>query len=135
MEIIRAQLRPGGTTATTLYQLGAAAHDRQYCTGPRAAGHVRVCNTTSAAATFRICIDPTGDTFDEETAQAWDVQVRPGDAVCVDVPAIERLPCRIGVRTSIASALTFTYIAPPPTTPLPLGAGWPVRGGGGGCNG
>ena len=95
------QLRPANTTAASIYSPAANV------TG--VIKTVVVCNTSAAAATFRIFHDDNGTTYDESTALFWDVNVNPGQTVDFDTFApMNDSTGNFAVRTGTASALTFT---------------------------
>lgn len=96
------QLRPANTTAASVYS-PAAATETQITT-------VVVCNTSGAAATFRIFQDDNGTTYDETTALYWDVTIAANDSVTfTDLKLfMNDSTGNLGVRTSVADALTFT---------------------------
>jgi hypothetical protein len=61
------QLRPADTTAAAIYTKAQDSKvwlDKMY-----------VCNTTGSTATFKLCIDEDGSTYDETTALYWNVDV------------------------------------------------------------
>jgi len=102
------RLRPANTTAAAL--VTASANMR----GVRLAVlRLVVCNTSGAAATFRIFHDDAGATYDETTALYYDCPIGPGQTVeIVTYSPSGGLSLKpggsIGVRTSVDSALTFT---------------------------
>lgn len=103
-----AQARPANTTAATL--ITAPANMR----GVRLSIlRLVVCNTSGAAATFRIFHDDDGTTYDESTALHYDTPIGPGDTVHLlaysPSAGVSLKPGgSLGVRTSVNSALTFS---------------------------
>lgn len=79
---------------------------------------INICNTSGAAATFRLCHDVGGTTYDESNALWWDNNVNnqitdfwdtrgPGGGWHLDVGD------SFGFRSSVASALTLTLYGVP----------------------
>lgn len=97
------QLRPADTNAATLY---AASKVKGIVTD------VEICNTSGEFAECRIFHDDDGTTFDQTTALCWDEDVLPGASVNVSLAGGRGLPVSnggaVGVRSSVANALTFT---------------------------
>ena len=96
------QLRPANTTAATIY---SPATDTQTIIKS-----IVVCNTTAITAYCRIFVDDDGTTYDETTAQAWDVPVVPSVApLTIEVNiCMNDSTGNLAVRTDTANALTFT---------------------------
>lgn len=68
-----------------------------------------ICNTTSAPASYRLFFDADGVTYDETTALLWDIDVPAGKADLIETEiALNSENASIGVRSSVADALTFT---------------------------
>lgn len=74
---------------------------------------VVVCNTTGTAATFRLCHDQGGETYDESNALYWDKNVPANDSIEIKAEAqgsglqMEGTD-GLGIRSGTISALTFT---------------------------
>jgi len=95
------QLRPANTTAASLYSPGAGV--------TAIVKSVWICNTTASPVTFRIFADDDGTTYDETTALFWDVTVEGNTTIELDTfMALNDATGNLAVRTSVASALTFT---------------------------
>lgn len=95
------QLRPSSTTAVSLY---SPAADITWV-----AKALFVCNTSTAVATFRVFHDEDGTTYDETTALFWDVSISSNETRSVtSLLAGFTNAGNVGVRTSVANALTFT---------------------------
>ena len=95
------QLRPANTTAASLYSpaVGVTAIVKA----------LYVTNTSLVVATFRICVDDNGSTFDESTALFWDVTLNANTTLeLYTFIAMNDSAGNIGVRTDTANALTFT---------------------------
>lgn len=74
---------------------------------------ILVCNTSGAAATCRIFHDDDGTTFDQTTALLYDVSIPAGETLSISSDGENSgiavsVGGSIGVRSSVASALTFT---------------------------
>ena len=96
-----AQSRPSGTTAENLF----TATDKTDIT------RIVICNTTGATAKYSIYHDDDGSTFDESTALYFEVDLAANSSIeLADFVRYLTLPkdAQIGVKTSVASALTFT---------------------------
>lgn len=95
------QLRPADANPASLYTPATGKKGRVTM--------VNVANTSAAAATYRLFADDDGAVFDESTALFWDVELGAGKAhvICVDW-GMDDSGGNIGVRSSVASALTFT---------------------------
>lgn len=95
------QLRPANTTAASLYSPGAST--------TTIIKTISICNTSGAAATFRIFVDDNGTTYDETTAVFWDIAIAADETVQLDVfYAMNDATGNLAVRTSVNNALTFT---------------------------
>jgi len=70
---------------------------------------VRVVNTSASARTFRIFHHRQGTTYDTTTALYYDETILPNRTRTLGVPALQVAGESIGVRTSAANDLTFTY--------------------------
>lgn len=96
------QLRPANTTAASLYS-PASSIETQITS-------ITICNTTAALALFRLFIDDNGTTYDEESAMYFDITVAANDTITLtDLKwLMNDSTGNLAVRTSVASALTFT---------------------------
>lgn len=100
-----AQVRPANTTAATAFTAA---------TGLRTAiTTVVICNTSGAACTARVFHDDDGSTYDQTTALLYDVPLAAGETILfesgVAADGFTLMPTgTIGVRTSVASAITFS---------------------------
>lgn len=100
-EKLLGQARPGSTTAATLYSRPAST--------TVIIKTIVVANTTAAPETFRIFHDDDGTTYDQSNALFYDVAIAANTTTQVDIfMAMATASGTIGVRTSTASALTFT---------------------------
>ena len=94
------QLRPANTTAASLYSPSS---------GNTIIKSVVICNTSGAAATFRIFVDDDGTTYDETTALYWDTDIAVDTTVQIDTFwSMNNSSGNLAVRTDTANALTFT---------------------------
>ena len=97
------QNRPSATTNATLFtaQIGVEIT------------RIIVVNTSGGAATFRLFHDVGGSTYDESNALRWDVSLAAGEFAEI-IGSSEGAGLQlevgdtIGIRTSVANALTFT---------------------------
>ena len=95
------QLRPANTTAASLYSPGASTQ--------AIIKNIVVCNQTANNETFRIFHDDNGTTYDETTALFFDVAIVANTTVSIDSAVLMNDSTgNLAVRTSTASALTFT---------------------------
>lgn len=103
-----AQSRPANTTAATLIAAPTAARGIRL-----SVTRLVVCNTSGAAATFRVFHDDDGTTYDQTTALFYDCPIGAGETIEV----LAHSPSggygvkpggALGVRTSVNSALTFS---------------------------
>jgi hypothetical protein len=95
------QLRPADTTAATLY---TKAQDSKVWLD-----QLFICNTTGSPATYRVCIDEDGSTYDETTALYWDVDLATKVSIVIDLKAyLDTASGSVGVRSGTSDALTFT---------------------------
>ena len=109
MTILNAQgsrlavIRPGNTTAATAFTASVNTEITR----------IFVCNTSGATRTFRIFHGASGDSFDEENALFWDVEVAadttyevfadsPNSGIMLSTGDI------VGVRSDSADGLTFS---------------------------
>lgn len=98
-----AQVRPANTTAATAFT----------ATIKTEVTSIIVSNTSGATAKCRIFHDDDGSTYDETTSLYWDVTVN-ADSTFEISAGVDGAGFTIGengtlgVRTSVASALTFT---------------------------
>lgn len=97
------QIRPGDTANATLYtaQIGVEVT------------RIVVCNTSGAIATFRLFHDQGGTTYDQSNALFYDKDVPISDSVEIKAESQGagfqmEIGDSIGVRSSVADALTFT---------------------------
>jgi hypothetical protein len=110
MRTQKAQLLPADTNNATLYQVGTRASGA-HGQGPTGEGVVRVCNLGSSALTCRIFHNWGGTTFGDAQALYDDVTVLGNETRPFAVAALRHEGEAIGVRSSSASGLTFTYEA------------------------
>lgn len=102
------QVRPANTTAAAGFTAPTGV------TGVRfSITRINICNTSGAAATYRLFHDDDGTTFDETTALAWDEPipangVRIWEAQSPSSGISLKSGGSLGVRTSVNSALTFS---------------------------
>jgi len=95
------QSRPSGTTAASIYSPGANVETT--------ITSIIVCNTSGAAATYRIFHDHNGTTYDQTTALFYDIAIAADTTHILDVfIAADDENGNLAVRTSVANALTFT---------------------------
>ena len=95
------QLRPANTTAASLYSPGVST--------TTIIKTITVVNTGGVNAKYRIFVDDDGSTFDESTALFWDTELISGETDAIDLFfAMNNSSGNLGVRTSVANALTFT---------------------------
>ncbi len=95
------QLRPANTTAASLYSPAAST--------TAIIKTIVICNTSGAAATFRIFQDDNGTTYDETTALFWDHTIAADTTIQADVfLAMNNSSGNLAVRTGVGNALTFT---------------------------
>ncbi len=68
-----------------------------------------LCNTSGAAATFRLFLDDDGTTYDESTALGWDVDLDGGSMVELDTfMPMNNANGNFAYRSSVANAITIT---------------------------
>jgi len=68
-----------------------------------------IANTTGTAATYRICHDEAGTTFDATTALAWDVSLPANTTVTLSLGICSNTSgAKISVQNGTGNALTFT---------------------------
>lgn len=100
-----AQTRPANTTAATAYTKPASAS--VIITGGF------VCNQSGAPASFRLFFHNSGTTYDQTTALYYDISIPANDTFQFDFKNnplyLNTASGTIGVRTSVADALTFTF--------------------------
>lgn len=95
------QARPADLNAASLYSPGAGV--------TAIISSILVANTSGADATFRVFVDDDGTTYDETTALYWDITVPADQTYPIDAfIAMNDANGNLAVRTSVASALTFT---------------------------
>jgi hypothetical protein len=69
---------------------------------------ITVCNTTASAATYRVFARITGASAAEGNALAYDVAIAANDTVALTLGCTLAATDVLTVRSSVASALTFT---------------------------
>lgn len=95
------QSRPANTTAASLYSPADGVQ-----TTVRT---IVVCNTSSAAADYRIFHDDDGTTYDETTALFWDITLPANTTESIELNIEMADPDgNLAIRTDTANALTFT---------------------------
>lgn len=95
------QLRPANTTAASLYSPGASTE--------AVIQTIIVCNTSGAAATYRIFVDDDGTTYDQTTALYYDIPLAADATDNIEVKiAMNDTNGNLAVRTSVNNAITFT---------------------------
>ncbi len=95
------QLRPGDTTAASLYSPGAST------TG--IVSSVVISNVGTVSANYRLFVDDNGTTYDETSSLAWDVSLPANTTdVWTEKITMNDATGNLAVRTDIASALNFT---------------------------
>lgn len=95
------QRPPTGGTAVSLYSPPASTIG--------VIKSIQICNTSGAAATFRIFVDDDGTTYDETTAQFYDIQVAGGEAITLNVYwPMNNVAGNIAVESDTNNAFTFT---------------------------
>lgn len=96
------QSRPSDTNFATVYSRPASTESivRQ----------ITVANTTTGVATFRMCVDDDGNTYNESNAHYWDVSIDANTTVTFTnlFIAMNTASGTIGFRTNTASALTIS---------------------------
>lgn len=99
-----AQLRPGGTTAVTLFTADVLTEITRLI----------ACNTTGSPVACRIFHDDDGTTYDQGSALYYDKVIPANDSLDLAAGGHENGGLHvdaggsIGVRTATSSALTFT---------------------------
>lgn len=96
------QLRPSGTTATSIYSPAAST--------TAIIKNIVICNTSSTSAKFSIYLDDDGSTYSENTALSFEQSIPAKTTV---VPFEGFFPMNnengnLAVQTDSANALTFT---------------------------
>jgi hypothetical protein len=95
------QLRPGNTTAASLYSPGAST--------TAIIKTIVVCNQTASSAKYRIFVDDDGTTYDQTTALFYDITIGANSTDHIDTYyAMNDANGNLAVRTDTNSALTFT---------------------------
>lgn len=92
--------RPTDTNNATLYTVPAST--------TTIITAIRICNTTSSDATFRLFLVPSGGTADETTAIYYDYNIPANSTFADDGKHVLEAAGTIQVRSDTASALTFT---------------------------
>ena len=96
-----AQARPSDTAAASLYSPDDGVH--------ATVKKVIVCNTSGAAALYRLFHDDDGTTYDQTTALRYDKTVQANDFADVELDIdMANSSGNLAIRTSVNSALTFT---------------------------
>ncbi|MCZ6702554.1 MAG: hypothetical protein O6940_05880 [Ignavibacteria bacterium] len=98
------QLRPANTTAVSIYSAPTRLINA-------IVKSIFISNTTPDTALFRLFYDEDGTTFDETTSLFWDIEILKNETLVLgqeDFIGINLNTGNLGVRTSIANALTFT---------------------------
>jgi len=96
-----AQARPANTSNTQVYSPPAST------TG--VVVFMTIANTTASPALARVFHDDDGTTYDESTALIWDLSIAANTTVYEKVYWPVDSAGNLAVRTSVASALTFTF--------------------------
>ena len=99
---VQAQLRENSTSAVELYSPPGTGFKRAD------ALILLVCNTSGAAATYRIFFDESGALRDESKALYWDRAIAADVTHTLSLPPLIDHNGSIGVRSSVANALTYT---------------------------
>ena len=95
------QLRPANATAASIYSPGAST--------TWIAKSIWICNTSGSSCTYRIFHDEDGTTYDETTALAWDAPLAANETVVITgLLSGYTNAGNVGVRSSVANAITFT---------------------------
>jgi hypothetical protein len=96
------QSRPSDTNFATVYSRPASTES--------IVKQVTISNSTAGAATFRLCVDNDGNTYDESNNLYWDVTIDPNTSLNIGPKdcfiAMNTANGTIGFRSSVASALT-----------------------------
>ncbi len=99
----------GTTSLASIYSPGTGKRGR--------VATIIVANTSGAGATFQICLDEDGTTYDETTTIAWNVPCNSGQVIHLDYGTYDdgALPlndtsANLAVKSSVTSAITFTVI-------------------------
>jgi len=95
------QARENSTNAVSVYSPGAST--------TTIIKTIFICNTSGAAATYRLFVDDDGTTYDETTAIAWD-QSLPADS-SIELNTFISMNDSNGnfaYRSSVANAITIT---------------------------
>jgi hypothetical protein len=95
------QLRPSDTTATSIYTPPGSNTLAEISS-------IVVCNTSGAAASFSIFLDPNGSTYDETTALVWLDEITTFDIIQFEVPIPIISGGNLAVKSSSGNAFTFT---------------------------
>lgn len=95
------QLRPGNTTAASLYSPGASTQT--------IIKSIIICNTSGSSVKFRIFADDNGTTYDQTTALFYDAPLPANSTLQIDANILmDDSAGNLAVRTATANALTFT---------------------------
>lgn len=95
------QARPANTTAVSFLTVSSGQE--------KLVKTIFICNTSTASASFRLFHDDDGTTYDETTALYFDVVLLPNQTVEIECNImIDNTAGNLAIRTSVASALTFT---------------------------
>lgn len=95
------QVRPSDTSPISIYNPDAGV--------TAVIMSVLVCNTSGSSKKARIFLDNNGTTYDESTAQYWDINIPSKETVILTTyMAMNNSSGNIAVRSNKASTLTFT---------------------------
>ena len=96
-----AQSAPAGTSIASIYSPGASTETVIH--------NINICNTTATAATFQICVDDDGTTYDATTALHWNQSIPAKTTVTLEKKiCMNNSAGNLAVQTGTANALTFT---------------------------
>ena len=95
------QARENSTNAVSVYS--PAASTTAIIKG------IILCNTTTAAATYRVFLDDNGTTYDQSTALFYDAPIGPNETISIDTfLAMSDATGNLAYRSSSANAITIT---------------------------
>lgn len=97
------QLRPGNTSAASLFSPTVSGQYKVFS--------ILIANSDAGAATASVYHDVDGTTYDQTTAIVYNKSIATGDYLHLQFPdgiCDYQLAGNIGVKSSVASALTFT---------------------------
>ena len=96
-----AQARENSTNAASVYSPGAST--------TAIIKTLNLCNTSGATVTFRVFLDADGTTYDESTAQFWDIAMAADETVQLDVFwAMDTAAGNLAYRSSVSNAITIS---------------------------